>query len=205
MGCVFFYSTRYLGKVYTEYVQDLSPADSMRSRREDQAATDLATQMQHDFNMKLAETVQKEESEVREQPVYAEVGRGKKARRKERFESEDMDATIDAAFAATFGEDTRTNAGEGKEAGEGAKKGPVMGAGAAIIDMKKKEKKKHHRDGGERREKRRREKEKRSVRTERQDEDGVIEAVHERNAQVCTESPPLFCSIIFTLAIMEGT
>ena len=185
------YSTRYLGKVYTEYVQDLSPADSMRSRMEDQAATDLASQMQHDFNMKLAETVQKEALEVGGQPVYAEVGRGKKARRKERFESEDMDATIDAAFAATFGEDTRTNAGAGKEAGEGAKRGPVMGAGAAIIDMKKKEKKKHHRDRGDRREKRRGEKEKRPVRTESGDEDGVIEAVHERTAEVCTQSSSL--------------
>ena len=180
------YSTRYLGKVYTEYVQDLSPADSMRSRREDQAATDLAIQMQHDFNMKLAETVQKEALEVGQQPVYAEVRRGKKARAKERFESEDMDATIDAAFAATFGEDTRTYAGAGKEAGDGAKKGPVMGAGAAIIDKKKKEKKKNQRDRGDRREKRRGEKEKRPVRTESGDEDGVIEAVHERTAEVCT-------------------
>merc|ERR1719341_776449 len=131
-------TSKYLGSVYTEYVREMDEPVAVGRGGE---ASDLALEMQHEFNMKLAETIEKEHE--RKTPVYAEVrGEKKKGRsyngsyKSELFVSEDIDATIDAAFKETFEEEDRHM-------------NPVMGT-EAILEKKKKREEKEKTKGGRR-------------------------------------------------------
>ena len=121
-------TSKYLGSVYTEYVREMDEPVAVGRGGE---ASDLALEMQHEFNMKLAETIEKEQQ--RQTPVYAEVRAAKKKGRSHNgsyksdlFASEDIDATIDAAFKATFEDEDRHMS-------------PVMGTEAILEKKSKKE------------------------------------------------------------------
>ena len=146
-------TSKYLGSVYTDYVRDMDePAETPAGVEED--GQDLALEMQREFNLKLAETIQREQD--RETPVYAEVRAEKKKKsgrsynsiyKSDLFVSEDMDATIDDAFRATFeGEDSHVS--------------PVMGTEAVLEKKKKREKRDQDLKGERKRERHRGEKEK---------------------------------------------
>ena len=174
-------TTKYLGGVYSDYVRDLSPAESTRSQREghvEQEALDITRRMQHDFNMKLAETIDREAKEVEDsRPIYAEVGSGRKVRNNSRdgFRSENHDATIDKAFAATFEEESKARP-----------EAPVMGAEAAVMDNKKREKKHKREHRGEKEKKEHKRKHGKSGhRQDRREseESGITEAGHEKRNQ----------------------
>ena len=171
-------TSKYLGSVYTEYVREMDEPVAVGRGGE---ASDLALEMQHEFNMKLAETIEKEHE--RRTPVYAEVrGEKKKGRsyngsyKSELFVSEDIDATIDAAFKETFeDEDRHMN--------------PVMGTEAILEKKKKREekgerRKERHRgekNGGERKERR---SERSKDRRMSKDSDTTIEASHHITVEV---------------------
>ena len=178
-------TSKYLGSVYTEYVRKMDEPATKRGGE----ASDLALEMQHEFNMKLAETIQREQE--RDTPVYAEVRAEKKTKKgrsyddgsykSDLFVSEDMDATIDAAFKATFEDEDRHMS-------------PVMGTEAILEKKKKREK--DRKGGGRQRERHRGEKEKnggqrRERRSERskdrrmsRDSDTMIEASHHITVEV---------------------
>ena len=177
-------TSKYLGSVYTEYVREMDEPAVGRGGE----ASDLALEMQHEFNMKLAETIEKEHE--RKTPVYAEVrGEKKKGRsyngsyKSELFVSEDIDATIDAAFKETFEEEDRHM-------------NPVMGTEAILEKKKKREEKEKTRTKGERRKERHRgekngERERKERRSERskerrmsKDSDTTIEASHHITVEV---------------------
>ena len=146
-------TSKYLGSVYTDYVRDMDePAGAPSGVEED--GQDLALEMQREFNLKLAETIQREQD--RETPVYAEVRAEKKKKtgrsynssyKSDLFVSEDMDATIDDAFRATFEEEDRHLS-------------PVMGTEAVLEKKKKREKRDQDLKGERKRERHRGEKEK---------------------------------------------
>ena len=174
MGTMASYSSetnsKYLGKVYTD-----GQTSSSRGTREDVEVTNLTRELQHDFNMKLAETIQREQDfRAQGSPVYAQVKIGKAVRKeKEQFIDEDIDAAIDAAFEATF------------ESEEGYLT-PVMGT-EAIKDRKKREHRHKKGTGGRKKEERekregRKTKERSGESKERrqnQESEARIEAVHE--------------------------
>ena len=165
-------TSKYLGSVYTEYVREM-----------DEPASDLALEMQHEFNMKLAETIEREQQR-QQTPVYAEVRAEKKKKgrsyngsyKSDLFVSEDIDATIDAAFKETFeDEDKHMN--------------PVMGTEAILEKQKKREEKEKKR----RKERHRGEKEKRKERGSEdrrvsKDSDTTIEATHHITVEVLSLS-----------------
>ena len=173
-------TSKYLGSVYTEYVREMDEPAIKRGGE----ASDLALEMQHEFNMKLAETIQREQE--RDTPVYAEVRAEKKTKKgrsyddgsykSELFVSEDMDATIDAAFKATFEDEDRHMS-------------PVMGTEAILEKKKKREKDRkgeRHRgekekNGGQRRERR---SEGSKDRRMSKDSDTMIEASHHITVEV---------------------
>ena len=146
-------TSKYLGSVYTDYVRDMDePAGAPSGVEED--GQDLALEMQREFNLKLAETIQREQD--RATPVYAEVRAEKKKKtgrsynssyKSNLFVSEDMDATIDDAFRATFEEEDRHLS-------------PVMGTEAVLEKKKKREKRDQDLKGERKRERHRAEKEK---------------------------------------------
>ena len=150
-------TSKYLGSVYTEYVREMDEPTTTGVKRGGGEASDLALEMQHEFNMKLAETIQREQD--RDTPVYAEVRAEKKSkkrrsyddgsRKSDLFASEDIDATIDAAFKATFEDEDRHMS-------------PVMGTEAVLEKKKKREEKDKDRKGGRQKERQRGEKEKSS-------------------------------------------
>ena len=74
-------TSKYLGSVYTEYVREMDEPATKRGEE----ASDLALEMQHEFNMKLAETIQREQE--RDTPVYAEVRAEKKTKKGKKNES----------------------------------------------------------------------------------------------------------------------
>ena len=183
-------TSKYLGSVYTEYVREMDEP-AVGGKRGGEEASDLALEMQHEFNMKLAETIQREQD--RETPVYAEVRAEKKTTKKGRsnngsyrsdlFVSEDIDATIDAAFKATFEEEDRHMS-------------PVMGTEAILEKKKKREQKDKDRKGDRKKERHRGEKvrndgqrkERRSEpspdRRMSKDSDTTIEASHHITVEV---------------------
>ena len=174
-------TSKYLGSVYTEYVREMDEPVAVGRGGE---ASDLALEMQHEFNMKLAETIEKEQQ--RQTPVYAEVRAEKKKGRSHNgsyksdlFASEDIDATIDAAFKETFeDEDRHMN--------------PVMGTEAILGKQKKREEKEKNRTKGERRKERHRGEKNGGERKERRnkdrrmskDSDTTIEASHHITVEV---------------------
>ena len=174
-------TSKYLGSVYTEYVREMDEPVAVGRGGE---ASDLALEMQHEFNMKLAETIEKEQQ--RQTPVYAEVRAEKKKGRSHNgsyksdlFASEDIDATIDAAFKETFeDEDRHMN--------------PVMGTEAILEKKKKREEKEKNRTKGERRKERHRGEKNGGERKERRnkdrrmskDSDTTIEASHHITVEV---------------------
>ena len=191
-------TSKYLGSVYTDYVRDMDePAGAPAGVEED--GQDLALEMQREFNLKLAETIQREQD--RATPVYAEVRAEKKKKtgrsynssyKSNLFVSEDMDATIDDAFRATFEEEDRHLS-------------PVMGTEAVLEKKKKREKRDQDLKGERKRERHRGEKEKNTgdSRERRQrgsndrrmskDSNTTIEASHHITVEV------VFSSSLFTL------
>ena len=141
-------TSKYLGSVYTDYVKDLEePAGAPSGVEED--GQDLALEMQREFNMKLAETIQREHD--RDAPVYAEVRAERKTKTGRSYNgsyksdlsvSEDIDATIDAAFKSTFEDEDRHIS-------------PVMGTEAILEKKKKREQKDKERKVDRKKERRR--------------------------------------------------
>ena len=151
-------TSKYLGSVYTEYVREMDePVEPTNGERGDDLkrqgeSSDLAVEMQHEFNMKLAETIQREHD--RDAPVYAEVRAERKTKTGRSYNgsyksdlsvSEDIDATIDAAFKSTFEDEDRHIS-------------PVMGTEAILEKKKKREQKDKERKVDRKKERRRGEK-----------------------------------------------
>ena len=146
-------TSKYLGSVYTEYVREMDePVETTNGGRGDDLkrqgeSSDLAVEMQHEFNMKLAETIQREH----DAPVYAEVRAERKTKTGRSYNgsyksdlsvSEDIDATIDAAFKSTFEDEDRHIS-------------PVMGTEAILEKKKKREQKDKERKVDRKKERRR--------------------------------------------------